>query len=66
MDSNGSPLSIIYIPTAPTPNSGWIALLPDKDVLYTNLSVASAMHLVLSGGIIAPPMIGNDPALKSQ
>ena len=63
---DGSPLSIIYIPTAPTPNSGWIALLPDKDVLYTNLSVASAMHLVLSGGIIAPPMIANDPALESQ
>lgn len=62
MAADGSPLSIVYIPTAPTPNSGWIALLPDKDVLYTDLSVASAMHLVLSGGIIAPPMIGNEQA----
>jgi len=62
MAADGSPLSIVYIPTAPTPNSGWIALIPDKDVLYTNLSVASAMHLVLSGGIIAPPMIGYEQA----
>lgn len=59
-DSNGSPLSIIYIPTAPTPNSGWIAILPEQDIRYTDLSVATAMHLVLSGGIIAPPVIGSN------
>ena len=61
-DSDGSPLSVIYIPTAPTPNSGWIAILPEQDVRYTDLSIATAMHLVLSGGIIAPPVIGTNEA----
>ncbi len=61
-DDEGFPLSIIYIPTAPTPNSGWIAMIPEQDVRFTDLSVAEAMHLVLSGGIIAPPLISTTQA----
>ena len=57
-DWKGNPLSIVYIPTAPTPNSGWVAIVPEKDVFYTDLNVSTAMRLVLSGGIIAPNMIG--------
>ena len=56
-DTEGNPLSIVYIPTAPTPQSGWIAIVPERDIHYTDLSVAAAMRLVLSGGIIAPPII---------
>ncbi|MBI4282813.1 MAG: DUF502 domain-containing protein [Chloroflexi bacterium] len=56
-DTEGNPLSVVYIPTAPTPQSGWIAIVPERDVHYTDLSVAAAMRLVLSGGIIAPPII---------
>ncbi|MDA0988300.1 MAG: DUF502 domain-containing protein [Chloroflexi bacterium] len=61
-DKDGNPLSIIYIPTAPTPNSGWVALIPDGDVFYTDLTVSTAMRLVLSGGIIAPSMITTSQA----
>lgn len=61
-DNDGSLLSIIYIPTAPTPNSGWIAIIPEQDVRFTDLSVSEAMHLVLSGGIIAPPLISSTQA----
>jgi len=61
-DKDGNILSIIYIPTAPTPNSGWITILPEGDVLYTDLTVSTAMRLVLSGGIIAPPTISARPA----
>ena len=57
LDNAGKPMNIIYIPTAPTPNSGWVAIVPEVDVVYTDLSVATAMRLVLSGGIIAPPTI---------
>ena len=61
-DNEVLPLSIIYIPTAPNPNSGWIAMIPEQDVRFTDLSVAEAMHLVLSGGIIAPPLISTTQA----
>ena len=57
VDGLGNPLSIVYIPTAPTPNSGWIAILPEHDVYPVDLTIAEAMRLVLSGGIICPPEI---------
>ena len=61
-DESGNALAIIYIPTAPTPNSGWVALLPVKDVYDTDLSIQSAMTLVLSGGISAPAQINKRQA----
>ncbi|MBI4297266.1 MAG: DUF502 domain-containing protein [Chloroflexi bacterium] len=56
-DENGKSLGIVYIPTAPTPNSGWVAILSAQDIYDTDLSVPAAMRLVLSGGILAPPQI---------
>ena len=47
-------MAIIYIPTAPMPNSGWVAILPVEEVYDTDLSIDTAMNLVLSGGITAP------------
>lgn len=47
-------MAIIYIPTAPMPNSGWVAILPVEEVYDTDLSIDTAMSLVLSGGITAP------------
>jgi len=61
-DNDSKPLSIIYVPTAPTPNSGWVALIPERDVFYTDLTVSTAMRLVLSGGIITPSVIKTSPA----
>ena len=61
-DNEGSPIAIIYVPTVATPNSGWVAILPEKDIVYTDLSVSTAMRFVLSGGIIAPFMIGTRQA----
>ena len=47
VDATGASLSIIYIPTAPTPNSGWVALIPSGEVYYTDLSVSnlSLIHI---------------------
>lgn len=50
----GKRMAIIYIPTAPMPNSGWVAILPIEEVYDTDLSIDTAMSLVLSGGITAP------------
>jgi len=47
-DESGRSLAIVYIPTAPTPNSGWVALLPIEDVYDTDLDIQSSM--TLAGG----------------
>jgi len=57
IDENGRVLGMVYIPTSPTPNSGWVAILPLEQVYDTDLSVSIAMRLVLSGGIATPPQI---------
>ena len=60
-DENGNHMAMVYMPTAPLPNSGWVAFLPAENVYDTNLSVSEAMQLVLSGGIVAPPQIKKSP-----
>jgi uncharacterized membrane protein len=52
--SNTHTMATIYIPTAPTPNSGFVVMVPYTEVQDTDLSVQEAMTMVLSGGIIAP------------
>ncbi len=64
-DENDRSMGIVYIPTAPTPNSGWVAMLPVEDIYDTDLTVQQAMSMVLSGGIAAPARI-NKAILKEQ
>lgn len=56
-DHLGEQLAIVYVPTAPTPNSGWVALIPVGQVRDTDLTVQVALKMVLSGGISSPPTI---------
>ena len=55
--SDDKQLAVVYIPTAPLPNSGWVAVVPVEEVLDTNLSVQQAMQMVFSGGIVSPGVI---------
>ena len=61
-DERGQAMGLVYIPTAPTPQSGWVAILPMGQIYDTDLTVGAAMRLVLSGGISAPPRIRKRPA----
>lgn len=50
-------LAIVYIPTAPNPTSGNMALVSEDDLFETDMSVEDAMKLVFSGGIATPDAI---------
>ena len=52
-----TPMGVVYLPTAPTPNSGWVAIVPIEDIYDTELSVPEAITMVLSGGIATPPQL---------
>ena len=60
-DEDHRRLAIVYIPTAPLPNSGWVAVLPVEDVFDTDLRVQDAMQMILSGGILFPGHIAKQP-----
>ena len=55
--SDNKRFAVVYIPTAPLPNSGWVAIVPIEEVLDTDMSVQSAMQVVFSGGIVSPSVI---------
>ena len=58
---DGIRMGVVYVPTAPTPNSGWVAILPIDEVFDTEMSVQEAMTMVLSGGIATPEEIKMAP-----
>lgn len=63
-DEAGVDMGIIYIPTAPSPQSGWVAIVPMTDVFDVDMPVSSAMRLILSGGIVSPDSIRKAPHLE--
>lgn len=52
---------LVYIPTSPTPTSGWLSILPAERVYDTDLSVNTAMQMVFSGGMMVPAQIEKRP-----
>ncbi len=53
-DPNGDTLVAVYIPTTPIPTSGYLALVPEDEIISTTLSVDEAMKIVISGGVLTP------------
>ena len=53
VDTNGEEMLAVYIPTTPIPSSGFLVIVPAKDVTPTEMSVDDAMKVVISGGILA-------------
>ncbi len=45
----------IFVPTTPNPTSGFLLMLPRKDVQLLDMSIADAMKLIISGGAVVPP-----------
>ena len=56
-DIKGNKLYSLFIPTSPTPTTGYYMIASADKVYPTNISVDEAMKLVISAGIIAPPVV---------
>ncbi|MFH1783854.1 MAG: DUF502 domain-containing protein [bacterium] len=52
------PMLHVFIPTTPNPTSGWFALVPKEEAIPLELSVEEGIKLVISGGIVTPPLRG--------
>lgn len=48
----------IFLPTTPNPTSGWLVLVPEKDVVFLNMSVEDGLKYIISGGVVVPPWSG--------
>lgn len=53
----GDELVNVFLPTTPNPTSGFMLMLPKRDVLTVDISVEEAMKIVISGGAFSPALL---------
>lgn len=51
----------LFVPTTPNPTSGFLLMLPAKDVRATNLNVEEGVKLVMSAGVLTPVELNTFP-----
>ncbi len=56
----GEKFATVYIPTAPTPNSGYLALIRLEDVYDLDMTANEALRMIISAGIAAPARLTRD------
>jgi uncharacterized membrane protein len=45
----------VFVPTTPNPTTGFLVMLPQRDIIELDMSVGEAMKLIISGGTVVPP-----------
>lgn len=51
----------VFLPTTPNPTTGFLMIVPRKDVVPLQMSVEDAVKLIMSGGIVVPPSLPAEP-----
>lgn len=59
-------LAAIFVPTAPSPTSGFVRVVPLSTVTNTTWSVDEAMRFIVSGGSIGPETIHFDKSAEPR
>ncbi|MEW5758867.1 MAG: DUF502 domain-containing protein [Candidatus Omnitrophota bacterium] len=50
----GQDLISIFIPSTPSPLTGFFIMMPKQSLIYLDISIEEAMKLVISGGVLLP------------
>jgi uncharacterized membrane protein len=60
-DDEDSSLSTVpvFLPTTPNPTSGWMILVPTRDLKVLDMTIEDGLKLVVSGGIVSPENLGS-------
>jgi uncharacterized membrane protein len=59
----------IFLPTTPNPTSGFLLMLPRKDVHFLDMAIGDAMKVIISGGAVVPrynPETGETELVPTQ
>ena len=67
-EKHGAPMVAIFIPSSPTPITGYTILVPQDEVIPLDLSVDEVLRFTISGGVIVPPgeVADTSPAHKIE
>jgi len=44
----------IFVPTTPSPATGWVIMVPKEEVIFLDTSIEDAMKIIISGGLVGP------------
>ena len=61
--ASGSDLVTVFIPSSPTPVTGYTITVPRADVIELALTFDEALRFTISGGVIKPPSEGGQPEM---
>ena len=50
----GEDLVCTFVPTTPNPTSGYIIVLPKKDIIELDMEVEQALKMIMSLGVVVP------------
>jgi uncharacterized membrane protein len=50
---------MVFFPTTPNPTSGWLAIVPERDITDIDLSIEEGVKLIVSGGIVTPDALSS-------
>lgn len=53
----------VFVPTTPNPTSGFLLVVPEADAIPLEMSIESAVKLVISGGLIEPGRPEKNPGV---
>ena len=56
-EQTGEELAAVYVPTTPNPTSGYLEIVPVKNLISTDWKFDDAMTFIISGGAVAPKSI---------
>ncbi len=67
------PCNTVFIPSSPTPFTGYVITVPTEDTLELNISIDEALRFTVSGGVVVPdsqlleqPLAADTPEQSSE
>ncbi len=51
----GDDLVSVFVPTTPNPTSGFVIMVPEKDVIELDMTVEDGLKMIISMGVVVPP-----------
>ncbi len=66
-EKTGEEVLAIFVPTTPNPTSGFVLMVPRKDVVALDMSVDEGLKMIVSMGVVVPTWSKEDrPAVAPQ
>ena len=53
---DGTEFIHLFLPTTPNPTSGWALIVPEEDVIPSEMTVEQGLKALISGGAVFPPV----------